>query len=266
MDSRSAAHVLAQIAAFLELAGENQYKSRAYQTAARSLLALGADDSAPLRGAAALLTLDEFHGHWRWHPAVRGLPVALRWNNLIDEARSVRAIVLGELHGYTIERAWQIKVLSEMFIARGANVVLVCERPVVDLQRPVILIAEQCGVDVRLVEAERDEHASVHERDVEARQRLRDMVVAEPEKTFVVCYGDSHRRSLQAALHDAGVRCVAVTLQAGGGLLADAIRVAGLRIQDYVFRYSDGTYFVPPGSYGAFLGCAELDAIANRQP
>lgn len=48
MDSRTAAHVLSQIAAFLELAGENRFKSRAYQMAARSLLALGADDLAPL--------------------------------------------------------------------------------------------------------------------------------------------------------------------------------------------------------------------------
>lgn len=48
MDSRSAAHVLSQIAAFLELAGENRFKSRAYQTAARSLLALGSDDLSPL--------------------------------------------------------------------------------------------------------------------------------------------------------------------------------------------------------------------------
>src|SRR5438132_9409342 len=47
MDSRSAAHVLSQIAAFLELAGENRFKSRAYQMAARSLLALGSDDLAP---------------------------------------------------------------------------------------------------------------------------------------------------------------------------------------------------------------------------
>lgn len=48
VDSRSAAHVLSQIAAFLELAGENPYKSRAYQTAARSVMALGADDLTPL--------------------------------------------------------------------------------------------------------------------------------------------------------------------------------------------------------------------------
>src|SRR5207237_8658059 len=47
MDSRSAAHVLAQIAAFLELAGANRFKSRAYFTASRSLLALGVDDLGP---------------------------------------------------------------------------------------------------------------------------------------------------------------------------------------------------------------------------
>ena len=48
MDSRSAAHVLSQIAGFLELAGENPFKAGAYQRAARSLLALGADDLTPL--------------------------------------------------------------------------------------------------------------------------------------------------------------------------------------------------------------------------
>ena len=48
VDSRSAAHVLSQIAAYLELRGENRFKSKAYDTAARSILALGADDLAPL--------------------------------------------------------------------------------------------------------------------------------------------------------------------------------------------------------------------------
>jgi DNA polymerase (family 10) len=48
MNSRSAAHVLSQIAAYLELAGANRFKSRAYRMAARGLLALGADDLAPL--------------------------------------------------------------------------------------------------------------------------------------------------------------------------------------------------------------------------
>jgi DNA polymerase (family 10) len=48
VDSRSAAHVLSQIAAYLELASDNRFKSRAYRMAARSLLALGVDDLAPL--------------------------------------------------------------------------------------------------------------------------------------------------------------------------------------------------------------------------
>jgi DNA polymerase (family X) len=48
MDSRTAAHVLSQIAAFLELHGENRFKSRAYSAAARAVQALDADDLAPL--------------------------------------------------------------------------------------------------------------------------------------------------------------------------------------------------------------------------
>ena len=48
MDSRTAAHALSQIAAYLELKGENAFKCRAYEGAARALRALGADDLAPL--------------------------------------------------------------------------------------------------------------------------------------------------------------------------------------------------------------------------
>src|SRR3954470_7141275 len=48
MDSRTAAHVLSQIAAYLELKGENTFKCRAYAGAAKGLRSLGADDLAPL--------------------------------------------------------------------------------------------------------------------------------------------------------------------------------------------------------------------------
>lgn len=48
MDSRTAAHVLSQIAAYLELKGENAFKCRAYVGAAKGLLELGTDDLAPL--------------------------------------------------------------------------------------------------------------------------------------------------------------------------------------------------------------------------
>ena len=48
MDSRSAAHVLAQIAELLELHGENKFKSRAYRSAAKAILGLDADDLTPM--------------------------------------------------------------------------------------------------------------------------------------------------------------------------------------------------------------------------
>ncbi len=48
MDSRTAAHALTQIAAYLELRGEARFRSRAYEQAAGALVALDADDLAPL--------------------------------------------------------------------------------------------------------------------------------------------------------------------------------------------------------------------------
>ena len=44
MDPRTAAHTLTRIAAFLELRGESSFKSRAYEQAARALVALDTDD------------------------------------------------------------------------------------------------------------------------------------------------------------------------------------------------------------------------------
>jgi DNA polymerase (family 10) len=54
MDSRTAAHALNEIAALLELHGESKFKTRAYQTAARAVQALEADDLAPLHASGAL--------------------------------------------------------------------------------------------------------------------------------------------------------------------------------------------------------------------
>jgi DNA polymerase (family 10) len=48
MDSRTAAHVLSQIGALLNVKGEQKFKARAYAGAARSLIALDTDDIAPL--------------------------------------------------------------------------------------------------------------------------------------------------------------------------------------------------------------------------
>ena len=46
VDPRSAAHVLARIAAYLELHGENKFKARAYETAAKALRGFPSDDVA----------------------------------------------------------------------------------------------------------------------------------------------------------------------------------------------------------------------------
>ena len=54
MDPRTAAHVLTQIGALMELRGENQFKTRAYQSAARAVLAIETDDIGPLLHAGAL--------------------------------------------------------------------------------------------------------------------------------------------------------------------------------------------------------------------
>jgi DNA polymerase (family X) len=48
MDPRTAAHVLGQIAAHLELRGESTFKTRAYEQAAAALLGIDTDDLAPL--------------------------------------------------------------------------------------------------------------------------------------------------------------------------------------------------------------------------
>ena len=48
MDSRTAAHTLAQIAELLEMHGENKFKSRAYRSAAKAILSLDEEDLAPL--------------------------------------------------------------------------------------------------------------------------------------------------------------------------------------------------------------------------
>jgi DNA polymerase (family 10) len=57
MDSRTAAHVLSEIAALLQLRAANQFKSRAYRQAAKAVLSLDADDLAPLYRSGELATV-----------------------------------------------------------------------------------------------------------------------------------------------------------------------------------------------------------------
>jgi len=48
MDSRTAAHVLSEIAAFLAFRADNRFKARAYRNAAKAVLALNSEDLTPL--------------------------------------------------------------------------------------------------------------------------------------------------------------------------------------------------------------------------
>ena len=57
MDSRTAAHTLSQISAYLELKGESTFKVRAYAGAAQALLAFGADDLRPFDKSGELAAL-----------------------------------------------------------------------------------------------------------------------------------------------------------------------------------------------------------------
>jgi DNA polymerase (family X) len=57
MDPRSVGHALSQIADFLELKGENRFKSAAYRNAARALLAIQTDDLAPALASGELAEL-----------------------------------------------------------------------------------------------------------------------------------------------------------------------------------------------------------------
>jgi DNA polymerase (family 10) len=54
MDSRTAAHVLSQIGALVELQGGNRFKARAYQSAAKAVLGLDSDDLTPLHRSGEL--------------------------------------------------------------------------------------------------------------------------------------------------------------------------------------------------------------------
>ena len=57
MDPRSVAHALAQIADFLELKGENRFKSAAYRNAAGAIVAVQSDDLAPALASGELAEL-----------------------------------------------------------------------------------------------------------------------------------------------------------------------------------------------------------------
>ncbi|MCA9003028.1 MAG: hypothetical protein KDB61_13975, partial [Planctomycetes bacterium] len=233
-------------------------KSDDWDTACLGQRGLGALDQGQ-SAVGACLTSSEFHALWLAPSMSTQVPEVLDWDEWIVRLRKARVVVLGELHVDLPIRAAQIAVLAELLPAKKSKVVLVAERPVLEFQEPVLAAARQFDVEIRTLESEALAfQASPAERDQVARQVLAEMVRAEPETTFVVCYGDNHRRSLRAALAEAGVESIGVTTSAAEGMLGSAIRATGGRIQGRVFGYPGDLYYLPE-SYATHLGCPQLD-------
>jgi hypothetical protein len=224
----------------------------------RGLLALGESATAETTRIAGVRTLLEWYELWDWRKGDCRPPTAIRREQWLAEARSVRVVIVGEQHNTLVEQGAQIQLAAELHAAHGGNLVLLYELPV-ESQQPVILAARRAGIEVRALESQPE--TSAYLRDEEARENLKKMVVAEAEKRFLVIYGSNHLRSLQAAMRDVGVPAVAVVHGPRNTLLTDAIKCVGLRVHDYVFRYGDGTYYSPIGSYGAVLEAPRLDHL-----
>lgn len=208
------------------------------------------------------MTTAEFHAAWRAPSVSLEVPEVLAWDAFVVRLRRERVIILGELHAAVGGRAPQIAILADLVHAKDSDVVLIGERGVLEYQEPVLAAARQYGVEIRNLESEALAlNESPSTRDRIARAALVEMVEAEPETTFVVCYGDNHRRSFQAALADVGVASASVTLSGAEGMLGSSMRATRGRIQGRCFAYSGGSYYLPAGSYATLLGAPGLDLL-----
>lgn len=226
----------------------------------RGLLALGETARVADAELAKSRTFEEWCSDWasgQHRPAV-----AIPREAWLARAREARVVIVGEEHGMPTECAAELDLASELFAVHGSNLVLVYELPVQLRQQPVISTMTQLGVEVRNLESGIEPSSPA--RDVVARQNLQSMVRAEPEKRFLVIYGDLHLRSLHAAMRDIDVDAVAVTHRHSNTMLTDAIRMVGWRIQEHVFCFGDETYYAPRGSYGVILGSPKLDEVIRR--
>lgn len=207
-------------------------------------------------------TTQEFHEQWRSASYASATPQVLSWPELTSILREQRVIILGELHAAMPARASQIAILAELCHAELREVVLVLERPVLTYQEPLRSAAAQYAIDIRFLESEElASQASPSARDRVARKALAQMVQEEPDKTFLVVYGENHRASLQAAVQQAGVDCISITTSAAPGMLGSSMRAAHGRIQGLGFGFPDGVYFLPRGSYATILGSPALDRV-----
>lgn len=208
------------------------------------------------------MTLGEWYAHWRDDTLRASPPEVLTLTEAFVEARNARVVIAGEMHAWGAGRATQIALLMELIHTRGLDLVAVFETPVLELQRPVIEVAEQYGIEVRTLEDEElGREGAVPVRDEVARDALAQMVVNEPDRNFIVFYGENHRRSLTEAVRDAGATCASVATHPMHGMLGSAMRAADGDIVGRAFRFADGSLFLASASYGVLAGCPALDAV-----
>ncbi|MCB9915139.1 MAG: hypothetical protein H6828_08325 [Planctomycetes bacterium] len=233
--------------------------------------AIGADEDLALLGRRALATLDgaplpagetleEFHARWRDASLRTATPVPLAWSALVGRLRRVRVVVTGEQHAAVSPRAVQLALLADLQAAHGDELVLVCERPVLEYQEPLLAAAHQLGVEVRTLEDDALAfHATPQARDAAVRAALVAQALAEPNRRFLVCYGESHRRSLVAAVRAAGLTCASLATYPTDGMLAGLLRTVGPGAARVCLAWPDDVYYAMPGTLGEVLGCTALD-------
>ncbi|MEZ5966739.1 MAG: hypothetical protein R3F56_23070 [Planctomycetota bacterium] len=233
----------------------------------RALAALrgSSDEDAALQMHPARMTSEEFAEHWSAQRRQRTGLALSSWTALMQEASRSRVVVLGESHGSMYERGMQTSMLMELMANWDDTPVLICETPVRELQKVVEVAAIQLGCPVEVVENTEARRRSGHARDEEAKQNLLRRVTDEPQRRFVVIYGDGHRDSLVGHLRANGVPATGVSLIGFGGMRVAAWRaVDSLATRGLVFRYPDGTFYVPTNPLGASSGCPQIDAEIDR--
>jgi DNA polymerase (family 10) len=255
MDSRTAAHALSQIAAYLELKGENTFKCRAYSGAARGLLGLSADDLAPLYESGEL-------------GRVRGLgPATLavvrdlietgesRYLEHLRESTPEGLLDMLDIAGMTPARIHQvheelgIETVEELEIAaqngRLAQLPKLGLKTAAKILKGIATAREQGSLRL------------YHHAVVEARQLLAS-VESHPEVTHAALAGDI-RRKLEVA---GGVDIVAACSSDPTEVAQSFARVAGVSASDgsggdVVIRYVDGArlhlHCVTPAEFGSAL-------------
>ncbi len=206
------------------------------------------------------LTVREFHARWQADRSDDAPPQVVERGALLRELRTSRVVVVGELHASMPARAAQIELLAELHAVHGDRLVLVCERPVLEYQQPLIAAAEQYAIEWLCLEDYQQafDHGP-DRRDRAVRAALVELVRQRPDAVVLVCYGANHLRGFRAALRGAGLDCAAVWLTPDDGMLATALRLTGGDLAGKALRYPDDEWYLPVGSLAELTGSQELD-------